>query len=241
MPAVPDFDRRAAAYDRHARVQKTAARWLAEWLPTGITGPSVEFGAGSGFFTKHISSLGRDLLATDASPRMVEAGRANFPGVRWSVADASSPPAVEEACRWIFSSSLVQWLPEPAAAFRRWHDISAPGARLLAGWFIRGTMAGLLEVCPAIAPFRWRSRPEWESALDDAGWRIERSETKTFDLVHPSSAHMLREVHDIGAVVPHRLGAGRLRSALRAHDAAHGHGQSVVTPFVFLRLEAVRS
>jgi hypothetical protein len=49
---------------------------------------------------------------------------------------------------------------------------------------------------------------------------------------------MLREVHNVGAVVPRRLGPGALRRALRAHNAHHGGDRGLVTPFVFLRVEA---
>lgn len=237
---APDFDRRAGAYDSRAHVQRDAAKWLAEWLPSQRVDPALELGAGTGFFTRHALRVAPQLTATDISPLMVESGRESLPQVRWIVADASHPPRERDAYQGIFSCSLIQWLPDPAAAFRRWFEISANGALFLGGWFVRGTMANFFEVCPEAAPFPWRSRQEWESLLADAGWRVEQTETKTFDVPHASSSEMLRNVHDIGAVIPRRIGPGRLRSALRENDLASRHAKGILTPFVFMRVKAFR-
>jgi malonyl-CoA O-methyltransferase len=234
-----DFERRAAEYDDHASVQREAAAWLAEWLPAKIEGPAVELGAGTGLFTRHLAARAGGLAATDASPAMVRAGAAAVPSARWSVADATRPPDTHRYL-WVFSCSLVQWLPDPAAAFRAWHRFSAPGARLFAGWFIRGTLREFFAACPEASPFLWRDAAEWEDLLARSGWKVERSETRSFRREDKDSAGMLRKIHNSGAAVPRRLGAGRLRRALREHDRAQGNGRGVQTNFEFLRVEAVK-
>ncbi|MBJ7258813.1 MAG: methyltransferase domain-containing protein [Chthoniobacterales bacterium] len=239
--AFTDFDRRAGSYARHARLQREAAGWLAEWLAPQIESPALEVGAGTGFFTAHLLDRAREIIAIDASPRMVEHGRSAYPSARWATADAANPPADGRPYRGIYSCSLLQWLPDPEAVFRRWHDLAAPGAGLLAGWFVQGTMESLVEVCPEMAPFRWRSPQEWESLLGAAGWSTERREVRKFEVAHATSALMLREVHNIGAVVTQRLGTGKLRGALRTHDARFGRSGAVTTPFVFMRLQARRA
>jgi malonyl-CoA O-methyltransferase len=236
---LPDFDRRAGIYNAHARVQADAAAWLADWLPGRIEGPALELGAGTGLFTRYLAARADQLLATDRSPSMVARGTRAVPGVRWEVAEADTPPAREDL-RWIFSSSLAQWLPDPAATFSRWRTACAPGGRMIAGWFVRGTMGEFFEACPAAAPFAWRSDREWLDLVAAGGWRVERHETITFRLRHANTALMLREVHNVGAVVPRRFGPGDLRRALRAHDNLHAGPAGLETPFVFLRLEAVR-
>jgi len=241
MVVAPEFDRRASAYGTGARVQQDAAAWLAEWLPRECGEPALELGAGTGFFTRHALRSARQLVATDASSRMVELGRAALPRAEWTVAGAENPPAAKFPYRAILTSSLVQWLNDPAAAFREWHGISAPDALLLGGWFVRGTMEEFVSACPESAPFRWRSAEQWLVLLNEASWKVRRSETKIFQLTHKSSAAMLREIHDVGAVAPRRLGAGRLRAALRRNDAKSRSQAGVVTPFVFLRVEAVRA
>jgi malonyl-CoA O-methyltransferase len=235
-----DFDRRASQYEDHAPVQREAAAWLAEWLPEKIEGPALEVGAGTGLFTRHLVGRARTLIASDAAPRMVAAGSAVLPGVQWSVADAANPPG---SCgySWIFSCSLVQWLPDPVAAFRAWHCASVPGARLVSGWFVRGTLGEFFAACPEASPFTWRDADEWNRMLAQAGWQTGRSEIRTFRRHHADSAAMLREIHNAGAIVPRRLGTGRLREALRRHDRDYRGEGGVRSTFEFLRVEAVRS
>lgn len=216
------------------------AAWLAEWLPEKTTSPALELGAGTGLFTRQLVGRTEKLVATDTSPRMVEIGRSNLPQAEWSVADASNPPG-SGAYRWIFSSSLVQWLPDPPAAFRAWHRACAPGAHMLGGWFVLGTMREFFDVCPEAAPFAWRDAPEWSGMLRATGWHPVRTEQLEVRHFHPDAASMLREIHNAGAVVPHRLSLARMRSALRDYDRNHRAEGGVPGTFVFLRVEAVRS
>lgn len=238
-PAAPSaFDRRAGRYEKHATVQREAAAWLAEWLPETIDGPALELGAGTGLFTRHLATRARQLVATDSAPQMVSHGRAALPGVSWLVLDAGRPPETRPF-RWIFSCSLAQWLPDPAHAFRAWHRVAAPGARLIAGWFIHGTLADFFQTCPETTPFEWKSTGQWLSLVTGSGWDPVRQEEKTLTRHYANSTAMLRAIHNVGAVVPHRLGNGQLRSTLRRYDTLHR--AEVTADFIFLRLEAVRA
>ncbi len=239
--ALPhEFDRRAAQYEQHAPVQREAAQWLAEWLPDHIEDPALELGAGTGLFTRHLVSRTKRLVASDIAPRMVQAGIDALPGAEWALADAVMPPE-ESGYRWIFSCSLAQWLPDPLGAFRAWHRVADPGARLVSGWFVRGTLGDFFTACPEASPFPWRDAEEWIGILSRAGWNVQRSETRTFFRHHPDSAAMLREIHNAGAVIPRRIGTGRLREALRRYDREHRGKEGVRSAFAFLRMEAVRT
>lgn len=235
-PHGPDFNRRAADYARHAHVQKDAAAWLAEWLPPQLDGPALELGAGTGIFTRHLTAYPLQLSATDSAPQMVRIGAAAFPGVHWHVADAASPHG--GPYRWIFHCSLAQWLPDPAHALTQWRRAATPGARLIAGWFIEGTLSDFFQTCPEAAPFAWKTTETWLQLLDQSGWRVLRYEEKRFVRHHRNTAAMLRAVHEIGAAVPHRLRVTRLRQALRHHDHAHAGKNGVSSTFAFLRVEA---
>ena len=236
----PEFDRRAAQYERHAPVQREAAAWLAEWLPDKLEGPALELGAGTGLFTRHLVGRTGKLVASDIAPRMVRAGIDTLPQAEWVVGDAVTPPR-GPGYRWIFSCILVQWLPNPLSAFRAWHGASVPGGRLIAGWFVRGTLAEFLAACPEASPFVWRDAEEWNHLLAQAGWTIQRHEARPFVRHHADSAAMLREIHNAGAVIPRRVGIGKLRPALRRYDRDHRHAEGVRSSFQFLRVEAVRS
>jgi malonyl-CoA O-methyltransferase len=239
LTAPHAFDQRAAQYERHASVQREAAEWLAGWLPDKIDHPALEVGAGTGLFTRHLLARTAKLVASDLAPRMVEAGRQAVPGAEWLVADAATPP--DGVYRWIFSCSLAQWLPDPQSAFRAWHRVTAPGARLISGWFVQGTMREFFAACPEASPFAWRETAEWNELLAQAGWILQRQETKSFVRHHPDSAAMLREIHNAGAVVPRRMGPGELRRVLRRYDRDHGGHDGVRATFEFLRVEAIRS
>jgi SAM-dependent methyltransferase len=234
--AAPEFERRAADYERHARVQADAAAWLAEWLPARLDGPALELGAGTGLFTRLAATRADSLTATDIAPSMVAAGRLAVPGADWREAAADTLPA--GPWQWIMSCSLAQWLAEPHTVLGRWRAAAAPDSTLLAGWFIKGTMAEFFDACPEAAPFAWRDAEEWLGLLHAAGWSVTRHETRTFFRRHADARAMLREVHNVGAVVPRRVGPGALRRALRAHNSRHGGDRGLVTPFVFLRVEA---
>lgn len=238
--ARPAFDRRAAVYDEHATVQREAAEWLAEWLPEKIDGAALELGAGTGLFTRHLTARAADLTATDSAPSMVQTGASALPAVKWSVADASTPPQ-DDTYRWIFSASLVQWLTAPASTFRAWHQVAAPDARLLGGWFIRGTLADFYARCPDAAPFIWRDAGEWLVLLREAGWQPVRHEIRTLARRHADAAAMLRVMHDIGTVIPRRFGVAKLRRTLRDYDNLHRRQEGVTSTFAFLRVEAVRT
>lgn len=241
IPTAPhQFDRRAAQYEQHATVQRAAAAWLAEWLPDKIDHPALEVGAGTGLFTRHLVERTTRLVASDLAPRMVEAGRRAVPGAAWLVADAATPPD-SDRYRSIFSCSLAQWLPDPLGVFRAWHRVATPGARLVSGWFIRGTLAEFFAACPAASPFPWHDADEWTGLLARAGWTVHRRETRTFVRHHPDSAAMLREIHNAGAVVPRRIGIGQLRQALRQYDRQHRGPDGVPATFAYLRVEAVCS
>lgn len=235
----PEFDRRAGQYDRHAAVQREAAAWLAEWLPEKIALPALELGAGTGLFTRYLADRTGRLVASDIAAGMVQTASKAVPGARWVVADAGAPP--DGPYGWIFSCSLVQWLPDPAASFHAWHRVASPQARLISGWFVKGTLQEFLAQCPAAAPFVWRDPGEWNEILQEAGWTIHRREVRTFRRHHPDAAAMLRELHGSGAVVPRRIGAGELRQAMRRFNRDHRDERGVPSTFRFIRVEAVRS
>jgi malonyl-CoA O-methyltransferase len=235
-----EFDRRASEYERHAPVQREAAQWLAEWLPDEIEHPALELGAGTGLFTRHLVGRTKRLVASDIAPRMVQAGIDRLPDAEWAVAEAATPPEAQ-GYRWIFSCSLIQWLPDPDAAFRAWRRVAAPGARLVSGWFIRGTLAEFFRSCPEASPFVWRGADEWGDLLARAGWTVQRRENRTFVRHHADSAAMLREIHNAGAVIPRRMGLGKLRQGLRQYDRDNRGQGGVQSTFEFLRVEAVRS
>jgi malonyl-CoA O-methyltransferase len=121
------FDRAAADYDRHARVQKQAAKSLAaRILENAPVDPRriLELGCGTGFLTEQLISAyrGADWTITDISPQMVERCRQKLQarestsrqskGQRvFRVMDAQSID-VTDKFDLICSNLTFQWFPD---------------------------------------------------------------------------------------------------------------------------------
>jgi malonyl-CoA O-methyltransferase len=233
---VNSFDRAAPDYDRFACVQRELADWLAEWLPEERKGVALEMAAGTGLFTKHLLPWDGRLIATDASPAMVEMGTANYPHAEWRIARAEDPPDV--SADWIFSSSYLQWAQEPALVARRWRARLAAGGRVLAGFFVTPTLPEIAAVLPDFAPLHWRPPAEWEMVFAEAGLGVQRSEATTRTIAFPSALALFRHLHGTGAAPVRRANPSALRRAFKEYDLRYPCPGGVRSTWTFFRMEA---
>ena len=232
---IASFDRKAPQYLVHARVQEELADWLAEWLPRRRRGAALEIGAGPGVFTRRLLPWNGTLLATDGSRTMCAAGRSAWPEATWRTMAAERP--LRGPWEWIFSSSMLQWAEDPAAMLAAWRERLAPRGRILAGFFIAGSLAEWGAVAGE-APLRWRTAEEWRSLITGSGLRLLRdgAEVRTFH--YPSAAALLRSLHGTGAAPRRRLPAARLRTLLREYEDRYRNGAVVPARWSFFRFEA---
>ena len=233
------FARAAGTYGGHAAVQTAMADWLAEWLPTDRTGRALELGAGTGLFTRRLLPWTGALTATDMAEPMCREGRAALPQVDWRVMRAEAPIS-EPACDWIFSSSMLQWMDDPAAVFAAWRATLKPGGRVLAGLFAIGSLAELGALIPGASPLTWRAPAVWDEALARGGLRRVRSEASTRVFYQATALDLLRSLHGVGAAPVTQLSPGRLRSVLKDYDTRHRDERGVSATWVFYRFEAER-
>ncbi len=241
---MPDFETSAPRYHAAAHVQAELAAWGAEWLETDLSGRlALEFGAGTGLFTRYLAATGADLFATDLSPSMIREGARNVPAARWLTLDARNPqhsaltPAFIDR---LYSSALLQWASDPEQILARWGALLRPRGRILSLIFLRGTLAELEETSPGVTSLQWRSADEWTEAHARAGLRVLRAEVceRTFAFSH--GAALLDHLRTIGAAQKNRLGPGRLRRLLREYDQRFGapDGNGVRSSWCFFRVEA---
>lgn len=225
------FGRAAEGYDAHAPVQTAMAEWLAEWLPERRVGAALELGAGTGLFTRLAMSSAATYVASDASAEMVARGRARLPGAEWRVARAERAPAGP----WdrVFSSSMLQWVDDPAAVLRRWREVLAPGGRVLAGFYVADTLPELRGLLGDAAPLRWRGSEEWRAAFAAAGLRILRSDTEERVFGYADARELLRSLHGVGAAPARLLEPSRLLGWLRER-----RGAPMDATWTFFRCEA---
>ncbi len=232
---IASFGRRAPTYLAHAGVQEELAGWLAEWLPRERKGRALEIGAGPGVLTRRLLPWKGTLLATDAARAMCVAGRAALPGATWRTMAAERP--AEGPWDWIFSSSMLQWVEDPAAVLAAWRKRLGPRGRVLAGFFVSGSLEEWSALAGA-APLRWRTPAEWRAFLKAAGLRLLRDQTERRVAFHPSAAALLRTLHGTGAAPIRRLPPAELRRVLREYERRHRTARGVPASWEFYRFEA---
>lgn len=232
------FDRAAAGYCEHARVQAALVDWLSAWLPAVRTGRVLEIGAGPGLFTQKISGWPGGPTATDISPAMCAAGRVAVPQARWLVMAAEQPLA--GPWNWIFSSGMLQWAQSPEQVFAAWRTQLAPGGRVLAGLFVAESLPELREVSGVSGPVAWRQPGEWRASLANAGMKILRDDCEQRVFAYGSAREFFRTLHGVGAAPHRRFSPGKMRQMLRDYETRFGGADGVRATWTFYRFEAER-
>ena len=174
----------AALYDdRHAFVHQLGAG-VVELLAPRPGERILDLGCGTGPLTKRIADAGADVLGVDASPAMVERARANYPGMRFEVADATTM-AFDRPFDAIFSNAALHWVRPPEAAVVRMFAALRPGGRLVLEMGGQGNVAGVLDaaaeagyvidvdVSSLLDVNYFPSIGAYASLLEAAGFRVE--------------------------------------------------------------------
>ena len=237
---TPAFDRRAASYDAHAHVQRETAAWVAEWLPApGRFVRCLEFGAGTGNFTRHLIGRFNAVVATDLAPAMVEQGRLAVPAAEWRTNDAWAPSPPPPDLDFIAACSVLQWAPDPTTCLARWRAGLAPDARVLAGIYIHPSLPEFGELLPDHRPFPWRGADEWVAHFRAAGWTVTRVEDRTRAYHYPDARSLLRQLHGTGTTPSDsRLGPGAMRDFIRRYDTLFAGPEGVRATWTTCRIEA---
>jgi SAM-dependent methyltransferase len=239
------YEERAESYSRLAIVQRGLASWLAEWLENpklAAWQTAVEFGAGDGIFTRCAAERYAKFIATDISPRMVEQGRRQMPDVTWIVADAWE--YVGPAADRLFSSSLLQWCPDPESTLRQWRTITLPGGRMLHGIYVSPTLAEWYSIGGIESPLEWRTADRWRQLFHEAGWTILRSECRTYVQDFPSGLDFIRFLRHTGATCGSSPSLAELRQRIATYErkfSAKDLPGGVTSTWTMLRIEVATS
>ena len=234
--ANKSFSRAAPHYRQFAHVQVAMADWLAEWVPVERTGSALEVGAGTGLFTQRLLPWSGRYVATDLSPQMCGEGRHLVPAVEWSVMAAENP--LPGPWDWIFNASMLQWVEDPADVLSAWRQALRPGGKIVAGFFVEGSLPELRQLTDGWAPLVWHGPKFWEDAIRQAGLRLVRSDCIERVFRHDSALEMLRGLHGVGASPVRRYGHGELRSLLRRYETEFRVGDQVRSTWQCYRFEA---
>ncbi len=120
---VQQFDQAAATYDEYSNVQREIARELGSRLAANVSQPEriLEIGCGTGHLTRELIAHfpNADVLATDASQKMVDVARETLgtSGVvfrQWEADEKNSDLAL--GADLVVSSMAFQWLSDLRAS-----------------------------------------------------------------------------------------------------------------------------
>ncbi len=213
-----NFDSCVEGYDAYAAPQSLLANALAELIPNGERhGYALEFGAGTGLFTRRLQPWSGPYLATDAAPRMVAAGIERCPYVAWKQHDATKPQGLGLA-DWVLACNVLQWLEKPAEVLAAWRNELKPRGHLALAVFVKGTLEELAEVLPETSSLNWRTETEWAELVRHAGFTLEREENWRHVEIYPGALQFLRTIHDMGLAPLRLAGPGRGRTAGKEDD-----------------------
>ena len=238
MSAVANvsFSRAASRYRHFAHVQTVMADWLAECAPIQTGGCALEVGAGTGLFTQRIFPWKGHYVATDLSPQMCAEGQQILPEIEWVVMPAERP--LPGPWDWIFSASMLQWLSDPVSVMDSWRQVLRPGGKILAGFFVDGSLPELRHVTHGWAPLTWRSPHFWEETIRQSGLNLTRSECVERVFWHNSAIELLRDLHGVGASPIRRYGHREMLGILKRYEAEFRVGTQVRSTWKFYRFEA---
>lgn len=217
----------ASDYDRHARVQRLAARRLAARIAALDLPPAprvLEIGCGTGFLSEALVEQGLkgEWLVTDISPAMVARCRERIgeaPGRRFAVLDGEYGTPETGPFDLICSSLVLQWFDDPRAALDRMREWLTPGGHSIAatlgsGSFVEWRAAHEAEGLNA-------GTPPFLSAEQLSAQGVERYVER-----HDSALSFMRSLKAIGAqtaVHRHRpLPPSALRRVMRNFEQAGG-------------------
>ncbi len=230
------FSRAAPHYRRFAHVQIAMAEWLAEWAPESRNGSALEIGAGTGLFTQRLMPWAGQYVATDLSPEMCEEGRHLLPKIDWQVMAAEQP--LPGPWDWIISASMLQWVEDPVAVLDAWRQTLRADGKILAGFFVEGSLPELRQLTQGWAPLVWHSPSFWEETIREAGLRLTRSECSERVFQHDSALELLRGLHGVGASPIRRYGHRELRNIIKQYESEFRVGEQVRSTWKFYRIEA---
>ncbi|MEY4388176.1 MAG: Malonyl-[acyl-carrier protein] O-methyltransferase [Verrucomicrobiota bacterium] len=227
------FDVCAHTYDEHAGPQRFFAERVAHFIGAKSTENILELGAGTGALTQALK--GSFVLATDASPAMIERGSQFVPLAHWSVLDAFSEPLPVAGLQ--VSSGLLHWANDPSAMLATWKTFLMPGGRMVHAVPCEPCLKEWRALVPE-SPVPWRDEAEWLKIFERAGLRVTRSQSWTHQAVCSSALEMVRGFHRTGVTGRVRVGPGRLRHALREYDVQHRVPGGVQATWAWLAIEA---
>jgi malonyl-CoA O-methyltransferase len=201
----------AADYDRHARVQRLAARELARRiaaLPLPRRLRVLEIGCGTGLLTQALrdEGLSGEWLITDLAAAMLDRAQTRLgDAVTYAVLDGEHDTPAGGPFDLICSSLATQWFADEPAALARWRAWLAPGGQVMVATLGPGTFA------------EWREAHEAHGLSPGTLAFTPLPAFEALDLAQPLIIDRYRERHADGRAFLHALRAIGAQTAAADH------------------------
>lgn len=201
MTTQPGYDALAEAYDEafpegyaSALERRAVALWADEVRASGLTGPVVDVGCGTGHVTADLASAGLDVVGVDPSRGMLEVARRSHPDVRFVEGDATldgfddGGPLAGLLARF----SLIHVPPDALpGVVQEWSRRLPPGAWLMVAFQCADDPDDPVVAFDHRVARAWRWHPDaMADVLASAGiverWRLvaQRDDAHRFDECH---------------------------------------------------------
>jgi SAM-dependent methyltransferase len=161
---------------------------------------TLDIGCGEGRLAADLTRLGHRVVGLDASPTLIAAGRATYPGVDLRVADAAALPLDDGAADLAIAFMSLHDIVDAAGAVREAARVLQPGGRFCIAIGHPINSAGVWTIAhDADSPFEIRGSYLAERGYTDA---IERDGlTMTFTSVHRPLEAYAEMLADAGFVI----------------------------------------
>ena len=109
----------------------------------------LDLGCGTGHLTQVIAQRGCDVVGIDHSGAMIEQARANYPDMRFEVADASAF-TFDEPFDAVFSNAVLHWVRDAEGAVSCMSAALKPGGRFVAEFGGKGNVRQIVDTTLAV-------------------------------------------------------------------------------------------
>ena len=116
-------------FELHAAMLRKLERLFLAHVPAG--GRVLDAGCGRSLFTEIRPDWPFAITAADVDLDLIASRKAEFPGVRWLVADAHPLPFATATFDALFAGELIEHLPDPQPGLAEFRRVLKPGGTLI--------------------------------------------------------------------------------------------------------------
>jgi trans-aconitate methyltransferase len=143
----------------------------------------LDLGCGTGDLANQMQQLGAEVVGIDASPDMVAKAKSKFPGLDFSVVDATSF-YFDEPFDAVFTNATLHWIKNADAVIQNVYNSLKPGGRFVGEFGGKGNNQSMMAAAEAVLkkhgylkgdfvlPWYYPSTAEYATKLEAGGFRV---------------------------------------------------------------------